>query len=251
MQLLLALAILPAYMVGSFFIKSDPGEPEPDREIRRAVYFGFLSVIIAMVLGILFSLLFTGGFALGVDEVSKFSSLPFVSLVFVFAATEEFAKFLPLAWYLRNKPFFNEHTDGIIYFSLAGLTFGAVENLLYGFGAGEGGAMLIILRLVISLFFHGALNSLIGFFYARSKVTKKSLLPTALALVGAIVLHTTYNYFAYNFESDALFMFAAAAIAIWTNGMMFWLFYVAAECDMKLGLTRNAASVQDGQTKSS
>lgn len=236
MQLLILLSTYPAYLVGAFFIKHDPGPPEPKKELRNAFFFGVLSIAIALVVSLAITYGVTGDWRSGIADVAIDSAMPFVMAIAIFAFLEEIAKFVPIAIYLIKKPFFNEHTDGIIYFATVGLTFGAIENFLYGFGAGESGAGLVLARLVIGLFFHGALTSIAGYIYARAHVRHQSLWAPVLGLIGVSLIHTAYNFFAYSLQDNSSLIFGIAGIAIAVNTAMFWMFFVASENDMKMGL---------------
>ena len=245
MQLLIALSVFPAYLVGSFFIRHDPGPPEPQKEIRRSIYFGVLSVVAALALGTLLSYSTTGYVAAEISQIARESSLPFVLFIFVFAGIEELTKFVPIALYIRKKSFFNEHTDGIIYFAIVGLTFGAIENFVYGVAAGDIGASLILMRFVIALFFHGALTSLVGYFYARAHVRQQGFGVPVLVLLAAIVLHTIYNVSAFSIEENLNLIFVAAGVAIVVNGLMFWLYFIATKNDAVHGLLEQHSVSQD------
>lgn len=241
MEGLVFLALFPAYLVGHFFVKHDPGPAEPKREIRIAVVFGVLSVVFAIALSAAFDVLvFSGADEFTLNSASYTGVLPFFIPVLIFATIEELTKFVPIALYLRSKPFFNEHTDGIIYFASVGLTFGAIENLLYGIGSG--GTGLVVIRLVIALFFHGALTSIAGYFYARAHVMKSNLRAPIAAFVGVSITHALYNFVISQTGSNSTFIFAAAAIAVIANCWMFWLYYVASDRDIRLGLTTQPAS---------
>lgn len=236
MQLLILLSIFPAYLVGSFFIKHDPGPIEPKKEIRHALFFGVLSVAIALAISFVLAAVLTGDWQSSTGDIALEAALPFVVVVGLFAFLEEIAKFVPIAVYLSKKPFFNENTDGIIYFATVGLTFGAIENFLYGFGAGEAGAGLVLARLIIGLFFHGALTSIAGYIYARAHVRKQGVFMPIVGLLFVSIVHTLYNFFAYSLQDNAMLIFGVAGIAIAVNAAMFWLYFAASENDVRMGL---------------
>jgi RsiW-degrading membrane proteinase PrsW (M82 family) len=104
---------------------------------------------------------------------------------------EEACKFVPLAIFLRHKRYFNEHTDGIIYFVLAGLGFGLPENILYTlqYGAGVGAG-----RIVLTPFFHAATTGMVGYFYAKYRLGGTRQITVWLALIAAMVLHGLYDF---------------------------------------------------------
>ena len=127
-------------------------------------------------------------------------------------------------------------TDGIIYFAIVGLTFGAIETFLYAFSAGELGIGVALLRLSFGLFFHAALTAIVGYVLSRAHIRGKGIGLVFLALVFATLLHTVYNA-ALSLEAEnGLWMFVAGAVALLSNIAMFLLFYWAAKQDIKLGL---------------
>ena len=236
MDLLFLLTIGPAYLVGSFFIKHDPGPEEPRSAITSAVWFGVVAIILALVFSFGFELLISGDFLGRVAGADSESSIPLFLDVLIFATIEEFVKFIPIAVYLMKKDFFNEITDGIIYFAIVGLTFGAIESFLYGLTAGEFGFIVALMRLALGLFFHGALTGMVGYYFAKAKVTKQGIAMPILVLLGVSIMHAIYNYSVFSVGSDPLFIFGAAAMALIANAGMFWLWFVAIKRDIELGL---------------
>lgn len=236
MDLLFLMTIVPAYLVGSFFVKNDPGPEEPRSGLNAAIGFGVISVVLALLFSLLMNLLVSGDILARISSTESDTQLPLIVDVLIFASIEEFVKFIPLAVFIMRKNFFNEVTDGIIYFTIVGLTFGAIESLLYGFGAGDAGVIVATVRLGLGLFFHGALTGLVGYTLAKSKVTNSGVPMVFLTLIGACLVHTAYNYFVYTAQNDPVFIFGAAAVALATNAAMFWMYYVATKRDIQLGL---------------
>jgi hypothetical protein len=76
--------------------------------------------------------------------------------------------------------------------------------------AGSIGAGLIITRLIVGLFFHGALTSIAGYFYARAHVRKLGLAQPVAVLVLVVLAHSVYNYFAYGLQNDISYIFGTA-----------------------------------------
>lgn len=174
-------------LLAVFLVKSDRGAKEPLLGLIEAFGFGVLAIGIA--LGIeklvipanLIGSLYSGRVHLG--SVALFS----LAIGFI----EEAAKFIPLAIFIHRKKYFNEHNDGLIYFGLAGLGFGLIENLYYLF---QFGTQIGLLRAVILLFFHPAAAAIVGYFFVRHHLNKKPLWQTGAALVGVSLLHALYNF---------------------------------------------------------
>ncbi len=233
MEVLLALTLLPAWAVGMFFLRYDPGPPEPKSELRNAFLFGLLSIVLALLFSAALSFVFDQA---GVIEQNPNRMFDFILAIFGYASIEEVVKFIPLALYVYHRPFFNENTDGIIYFSFVGLTFGGIESLLYALTSGSAGIFVAIFRLVLGFFFHAALTSFVGYFLAHAKVSKQGMYKVLLALIFACLMHTLYNYGAYMVTRNTSAIFISAAVGLMMNAIMFWFYYLAGEEDKRLGL---------------
>jgi len=150
MEILIFAAIYPAFRLASFFIDNEPGEKEKQKSINFAIGFGVASVALAIIFSYLLDTL--------VFNNAEINSLSFYSSEFSgqalniasYAAVEELVKFIPFAIFIYKKNYFNEFTDGIIYFAIVGLSFGAIETLLYSLSGA--GLATIIMRYGIGLF---------------------------------------------------------------------------------------------------
>lgn len=236
MELLLAFTVLPAYLVASFFLKHDPGPEEPQAAVNGAIGFGILSIFLAIGFGLLIELVISGDALARVSGADSSTDLPLFIDVMIFATIEEIVKFIPLTIFIWKKPYFNEITDGIIYFSIVGLTFGAIESFLYGLSGGELAFAIALMRLALGLFFHGALTGVVGYYLAKAKVTTQGFVMVPVVLIVVSLIHTLYNYFVYSVQGEPALIFGAAMMAISVNGALFWLYFEAMKQDMKLGL---------------
>ncbi len=147
-------------------------------------------------------------------------------------AIEEICKFLPLALFIYKKRYFNEHTDGIIYFALAGLGFGLPENILYTvqFGTKAG-----LARLLLTPLFHAAATGVIGYYLIKRKLAGRSPWPVAFPLVGVMLLHGMYDF---GLSSDSmLYNSVAVIITLGFSAGLFWLYLRASEQDQDMGLS--------------
>jgi RsiW-degrading membrane proteinase PrsW (M82 family) len=145
---------------------------------------------------------------------------------------EEACKFLPLALFIYKKRYFNEHTDGLIYFALAGLGFGLPENILYTlqFGARAGAT-----RLFLTPLFHAASTGAIGYFLIKRKLARQSALGIGVPLVMVAALHGLYDFGLLSGSNN----YQAGALTI-TLGMslgLFMLFLKATEKDQDMGIS--------------
>lgn len=187
--MLAALAVLfalAAFLIW-FVVKSDRGAKEPLAALAVAFGFGLLAIGLALLAEKRF---------ISADFLVRFkardiSLAQLLGLSFLVAGVEELAKFVPLAWFVRKKKYFNEHSDGLIYFAASGVAFGLVENIVYLINIGP---KITLLRAVVLLFFHPASSAVVGYFFARHRVDKQPIFYTLLVLAGVTVLHAVYNF---------------------------------------------------------
>ncbi len=166
-----------------YFITKDKGKKEPTSALWEAFMFGIVCAVAAIIIENFF-----------VSLKSTQVGTPILQLIINFLKVgfiEEIIKFLPLAIFIYHKRYFNQFTDGIIYFSLVGLSFGLIENFGYvlGFGASDTFA-----RLFLTPFFHASTVAIVGFYLIKKKINhQKSFKMVIFALIGVIVLHTIYD----------------------------------------------------------
>jgi len=181
--------ILSFIAIGSllvwYFLRHDHGRQLPVESLWIAFGFGILGIIAA---GFLEVILFPKTFWVSPQAVSLSGRFFFFLGV---GALEETAKFLPLALFIYKKPYFKEHTDGVIYFAICGLTFGLFENILYtmSFGAKVG-----IARLVITPFLHAATTSILGFYLMSMKLDPAFRKKFVLACIVIPLMHGVYDF---------------------------------------------------------
>jgi RsiW-degrading membrane proteinase PrsW (M82 family) len=226
MLLLALLLVFIGIAVGLawFLIAHDRGEREPIGALWMAAGFGLFGGLLAGVLETW--LIPVNNLAAG----TPYGTLLVTALAVGFI--EEACKFVPLALVLYGRPYFNEHTDGVIYFALAGLGFGLPENILYTlqFGAKTG-----LARIVMTPFFHAATTGLVGYFLVKRKLAGKSPLGVCLPLAAVMVLHGLYDF---GLSSGSL-LYASGSLVI-TLGLAVGLFMAyarAGERDRAMGLS--------------
>lgn len=177
------LGLLPSFAWLFFFLRED-AHPEP----KKLLTFVFLGGIAATFMALAAQLFLSR--VVGLPELSHFGNLlhpssgalPSFSFsplaivgfmtAFLFAATEEVAKFLPTYGFLRKKPSFDEPIDAMIYMITAGLGFAFVENvsILLTMETGELGAALgvITIRFVGATLLHALSSAVVGYYWARA-----------------------------------------------------------------------------------
>lgn len=169
-----------------FFLHNDQGQKEPRGAILAAAGFGVLAAFIAAWLEIFLSL----------NKLLTEPGAKLFGMAMCVGFIEECAKFVPMALFIKGKSYFNEHTDGIIYFGIAGLTFGFIENIIYLFSNDNlGGSQYTgIIRLIVLFFFHAASTGIVGYYFAKAKLHRQSALRPALALLTLAVVHGLYDF---------------------------------------------------------
>jgi len=209
-----------------FLISSEKGPREPAKGLWAAFAFGLLSIVTGPTLDyILF----------GAGEALEGAPLIFVLISSLGTGfLEETFKFAPLALYIYKKNYFAEHSDGIIYFAIAGLTFGFFENFLYtvGYGAEVG-----IGRLIVVPIFHGAGTGIVGYFLARQKVNGGKVWMTLTALITVSIMHGMYNFGLLS-GSDFFYVLSLMLTLLFVVGL-FLLYSDAKEKDLLHGLSVN------------
>lgn len=193
------------------FIRAiDLYEREPLRYVVPVFVWGFaVATTISLVFNTLAQITFT-------SVVSK-QAANFLTAVFVAPVVEESTKGLALliifvvaflASRSRRLIEFSGVMDGIVYGSAVGFGFALAEDILYGM---QFGAETFLVRRILGGFAHAAFTSLTGIGiglipFVHNRVLK--FFPPLLGLLGAILLHATFNFLATTLGPVAyLFMF--------------------------------------------
>lgn len=208
-----------------YFLKHDRGQKKAIGTLWAAAGFGLLGTVIAAVLE---TLIIPEGLTKGIQVLGP--SLILIALGI--GVIEELSKFIPLAIFLYPKRYFNEHTDGVIYFALAGMGFGVPENILYTiqFGVKAGFA-----RIILTPFFHAATTALVGYYLAKIKLAGQSKLKIIPPLMAAIVLHGLYDLGL--LSGNGLLVMLSLMITAGLTVGLFLFFMRASELDQDQGLS--------------
>ncbi len=224
--LLFALAV---YLFILFIVKRDRGNREPIEALFIAMGFGLAAVIAAFFLN---HFLLPGDIDAIADPTSnqQFSSLYILMISLGVGLIEETVKIVPLALFIYKKRYFNELTDGIIYFGIAALTFGIVEDISYmlNFGGGVG-----IFRILLSPYLHATFTILFGLALAYKKVLNKSWWLVFAGYLSAIVVHGLYDFFIFSRSPAGTIL--SLVIALFSSVVLFVLFRKAQIDDEKSG----------------
>lgn len=213
------------YLFIHLIVKRDHGHKEPVAALFFAMGYGVLAVVLASILN---NLLVPSEVIESVGGQDS-QALPVGVLAFSALAVgvvEESVKAIPLALFIYKKRYFNELTDGIIYFGIVGLTFGIIEDIMYTleFGGGVG-----IMRIIFLPYLHAGLTILFGFCLAQKKVLNRSWMLPAFGLASAILIHALYDFFAFLNKPVGIIFVLIITVAV--NTALFVLFRRAQRAD--------------------
>lgn len=227
-----------------YLIHFDRGEKETWRAIIIAMVFGVVAVLLTLPLEEWLNNLPTY-----LVKIDTNPTLILFLLMLGVGLIEEATKFFPLALYIKDKPYFNEHTDGVFYFAICGMTFGLIEDIVYAF-RDSGGSPTILMRIVVGGFFHGATTGIVGYYFAKAKLQKTSQIKTVLAFGLVAIMHAIFNFGLYYTEITekqyggvtqiAMFLVVLSLMLVPLLNMGLFLYYMRAnEHDVELGLAIN------------
>jgi RsiW-degrading membrane proteinase PrsW (M82 family) len=213
------------YLFILLIIKRDRGSKEPTGALMAAVGFGFLALAIA---GVLNSILLPKEVMEGIGQESL-KNVP-TSTLFWSAMTvgliEEAVKCLPLAFFIYKKRYFNELTDGVIYFGIVGLTFGIIEDIFYTI---EFGGAVGLARVISAPYLHAGFTILFGICLIQRKLLKRSWLFVAGGFLLAVLAHGFYDFAA--FSGTVLGMLFVILTALSLSLLIFAVFRHAQKID--------------------
>jgi RsiW-degrading membrane proteinase PrsW (M82 family) len=225
MLLLILLAfVCIAGALAWFLISQDHGKKEPIMALWFAFGMGALGALAAYYIENRF--VSSSNLVIGTPKGTLLSTTMIV------AAIEESCKFIPLALLIYSRRFFNEYTDGVIYFSLAGLGFGLPENILYTL---QGGTQTGMTRLFLTPVFHASITGMVGYFLAKKKLGKRSILIVIVPFIAAILLHAIYDFGL--LSGVSIYNVLSITITLCLTGNLFFLFFRATDHDQDLGLS--------------
>ncbi|MEV5500446.1 PrsW family intramembrane metalloprotease [Nonomuraea fuscirosea] len=189
---LLAVAPLPVLLAA--VLSLDRLEPEPKLNLAFAFAWG---AGVAIVAGIALTL---AGQQLFLRAGYASSAVENIGTVVLAPVIEEALKGSALLLLLRRRIEIDGLTDGIVYASMAGLGFAAVENvgyylLAFGEDGASGAVQLFVLRGLIDPLGHPIYTSMIGLgvAYALTRRTAFRYAAIPLGYCGAVFLHGLWN----------------------------------------------------------
>lgn len=191
MQILnIILGFLPGFAWLLFYLNEEI-HPEPKRLIAITFFAGMASAILALVMQVGLNGIFQ---LYGIQKLSLFPLM-------IFAFTEEIVKFVAVFIVMHKNPAFNAPVDAMIYAVVAALGFATIENL--GAVTSSPGVQMTIvsnavtiisLRFIGATLLHSLTSALVGYGWAHGvrELNWRKYLP--MAVIGATILHTAFNY---------------------------------------------------------
>jgi protease PrsW len=163
---------IPALLLMWLVDRLDAKRPEPRSTRRLVVLVGMLSVIPALVLELVISVISAGR----IEPTITYQGSSFQAFV-VAAGVEEACKIAMVYWVVWRRPEFDERMDGIVYASRGGLGFALVENVLYLLQQHslEGQIVVWVERALLAIPGHAMWTGMIGAMAARRRFDGKGL----------------------------------------------------------------------------
>ncbi len=181
----LLVATLPALVIAGFIYWQDKHEKEQPIPLLLCFLLGMVITFPARWLEI-------KAYHIGWHESENFPMTIFVAFTVV-AFNEELFKFIALVAYPFKKSFFNEPFDGIVYATMIGMGFAALENMLYvnQYSLSETWG-----RAFTAVPSHGVYAIMMGYFAGLAKFNpQKKWKLLGLGLLSATLMHGIYDLF--------------------------------------------------------
>lgn len=210
-QAALAAVVFPALLWALYHHYRDRRRPEPISHSLLALGAGIGAGALGQALYLLLARvgLWRDAYALAEQDLVGL----FVYSVLGIGLLEEFAKLVPFSLIARMLPHFDERVDGIIYAGLIGVGFAVYENLFYLEFAGD---VENVARAITGPLVHVVFASLWGYPLGVAMVERRPLLlPAALGLCAAALVHGTYDFLVLGFSLWARVAAALIVVAVW------------------------------------
>lgn len=217
-SLLAAIALLPSLLWLFFFLRKDTKEPEP---IRLLLKIFTLAALLAIPIAVVESWFLQFVFAAKDEGVNAAIWLAFMTSMILVAPIEEYAKYwIAKTVLFRNKKYFTQIVDGMVYMAVAAGGFAFAENFFYFYGrlrddtflqelargsvgvfdvfTSEAFYQVFILRLLGATLTHFAASAVLGYFWGVYWFKKTQVAQSKALLIGflaAIILHGMFNFF--------------------------------------------------------
>ena len=214
--LIFLLAIVPSIVWLLYFLKKD-GRPEPKRHLLLTFVLGGLITIIGSQAENVWFRPFV--------QNNPNRQLAAILFLFFYPFLEEILKFLAARFStIKNRYFYDETNDPMVYMIVAALGFAAAENLKVYFSTIFGSGAILTwqgifniqfsntilinlmatasIRFLATVFLHAISAAVIGYFWSFTRTCRKKpsafLIAFPAGILLATVLHSVYNYLIMN-----------------------------------------------------
>lgn len=204
-----------------FFLARDKKNPEPLYCIGAALFLGAFSAFLTVAV----EFIFTNKLNLALPIIAESLAQRNLTGFIIVSIVEETMKFLVVYFLFMINKHFDEAIDVMIYMVTAAIGFSMVENALAVWGQLKISLSLampfqiIIARFLGANLLHIICCGIIGFFWAKTLITKKNWY-LGFGFILAIIIHTIFNYSLYAggmilLPFVLLFIFICATILLW------------------------------------
>lgn len=186
------LTFLPPVVWLLFYLREDR-HPEPKKLLLLAFAGGMGAALLAVVV----ELVLIGersGILSGVFNIQKSVFMFFLMIALV----EEYLKYLPVKFFIVRRKEFDEPIDAMIYMMTSALGFAALENTLFILPLFQqdffSGFEVAANRFLGANLLHALSSGIVGFFLAKSFLSRFHRHFLALGILLATALHAGFNY---------------------------------------------------------
>lgn len=214
----IALAVLPAFILIYYVYMQDKLQREPTKNLVKAFFYGGGSVFASLLISVPF--LKMGLFPQEIHTTMD----AFRTAFFGAAIPEETAKLVLLWLFLRKCKDFDERMDGIVYAVCVGMGFAAFENLEYVIGAGSQWVTVGLSRSLTAIPGHFGFAVVMGYFFSLHYFDRYRAPLAGLKMwLYPVLLHGTYDWIAMSQQvTPELGGAIALAILLLCFGMLKW-----------------------------
>lgn len=203
------LAVAPTMLICLYIFKMDKYEAEPRIHLFVCFLLGAVCTLPALNMEIL------GKRFINADPHNLLRTFMFAT--FVIGLSEEILKFFALLFYAFPRRQFNEPMDGIVYSTMIGMGFSALENIFYVQNNPNEAFTIAIARAFTAVPAHGLFALAMGYYVGKAKFAitpNEKLLLSLKGLTAAIILHGMYDFLLIQSLYQVLMMLATLSVVI-------------------------------------
>ncbi|HMP67686.1 MAG TPA: PrsW family glutamic-type intramembrane protease [Candidatus Paceibacterota bacterium] len=217
----IVLGIIPTIIWLIYWLQHDKKNPEPKKIILMCFVFGMLVVPAVSFINFIVKKIVVGSSTLSIDILFYNAYFYAIFLIVIWAAVEEFFKYVAAYVGGFSTKEYNEPLDALVYMITAALGFAAMENIFYIYSTTLQESSYITLlvgngRFIGATLLHVASSAIIGLFMAFSygKIAEVRTSYTIIGFIFAITLHSMFNSFIIRQENYALMAYVIVWISI-------------------------------------